>query len=93
MQVRCTNWKTFYHSCGAVAELIPDFIEMGVDILNPVQCSANGMDAQMLKDTYGKDIVFWGGGYVFTSIHNVVAKVPAENLKAMYDAVREFRGL
>ncbi|WP_373216674.1 uroporphyrinogen decarboxylase family protein [Ruminococcus sp. 5_1_39BFAA] len=119
-----TSWKTFYHSCGAVAELIPEFIDMGVDILNPVQCSAAGMDPHKLKDTYGKDIVFWGGGvdtqktlpmgtpeevrkevlsrleifskgggYVFTSIHNVVAKVPVENLMAMYDAVREFRGL
>jgi len=119
-----TNWKTFYHCCGAVADLIPDFIDMGVDILNPVQCSARGMDAQKLKDTYGDKIVFWGGGvdtqktlptgtpaevrkevlkrleifakgggYVFTSIHNVVAKVPVENLMAMYDAVREFRGI
>ena len=57
-----TAWKTFYHSCGGVNPLIPHFIEAGVDILNPVQCSAVGMDAQLLKDTYGKDIVFWGGG-------------------------------
>ncbi|MBS6398038.1 MAG: methyltransferase [Clostridiales bacterium] len=57
-----TSWKTFYHSCGAVSELIPDFIDCGVDILNPVQCSARGMDAAWLKETYGKDIVFWGGG-------------------------------
>jgi len=57
-----TNWKTFYHTCGAIEPLLNDFIEMGVDIINPVQCSANGMDAQSLKDKYGKNLVFWGGG-------------------------------
>jgi len=57
-----TSWKTFFHSCGAVRKIIPDFIEMGVDILNPVQCSATGMDAKELKEEFGKDIVFWGGG-------------------------------
>jgi hypothetical protein len=57
-----TRWKTFKHSCGAVSKFIPHFIEAGFDILNPVQCSAAGMDPQALKDTYGKDIVFWGGG-------------------------------
>ena len=57
-----TNWKTFYHTCGAIRPLIPHMIEAGVDILNPVQCSAVGMDAQQLKDDFGKDVVFWGGG-------------------------------
>jgi len=45
-----------------VVELIPDFIEAGFDILNPVQCSAAGMEARGLKQRFGKDIVFWGGG-------------------------------
>lgn len=58
----CSNWKTFIHSCGAVAELIPEFIDAGFDILNPVQCSAAGMDARMLKKEFGKQITFWGGG-------------------------------
>lgn len=57
-----TAWKTFKHSCGAVATLIPAFIESGFDILNPVQLSAAGMDARRLKAEFGKDIVFWGGG-------------------------------
>ena len=57
-----TNWKTFIHSCGAVFELIPDFIEAGFDILNPVQCSAQGMDPKTLKTEFGRDVVFWGGG-------------------------------
>ena len=57
-----TTWKTFIHSCGAVAELIPEFIDAGFDILNPVQCSACGMDPRMLKREFGKDLTFWGGG-------------------------------
>ncbi len=57
-----SNWKVFIHSCGAVKELIPDFIEAGFDILNPVQCSAAGMDSRQLKNEFGKDIIFWGGG-------------------------------
>lgn len=50
------------HSCGAVAPLIPDFIEIGVDALNPVQVSAAGMDTKELKREFGQDITFWGGG-------------------------------
>ncbi|HOK45870.1 MAG TPA: uroporphyrinogen decarboxylase family protein [Bryobacteraceae bacterium] len=57
-----TNWKTFKHSCGAVEKFIDTFIESGFDILNPVQCSAAGMDAAHLKAKYGDRIVFWGGG-------------------------------
>ena len=57
-----TNWKTFYHTCGAVSGLIGDFIESGADILNPVQCSAEGMEAEKLKKEFGSSIVFWGGG-------------------------------
>jgi len=57
-----TKAKVFYHSCGAVYNLIPDFIEEGVDILNPVQRSAAGMDIGRLKREFGKDICFWGGG-------------------------------
>jgi uncharacterized protein YeeX (DUF496 family) len=59
---RNTTWKTFIHSCGAVSKLIPEFIDAGFDILNPVQLSAEGMDAKLLKEKYGADIVFWGGG-------------------------------
>jgi hypothetical protein len=57
-----TDWKVFIHSCGAIHSLIPDFIEAGFDILNPVQISAEGMDPAWLKREYGHDIVFWGGG-------------------------------
>lgn len=57
-----TGWKTFYHSCGSVVAFLDDFIDAGVDILNPVQCSAAGMDARGLKEKYGSKLVFWGGG-------------------------------
>jgi len=57
-----SKWKTFIHSCGSVYALIPDFIEAGFDVLNPVQCSAAEMDGVRLKSEFGKDLVFWGGG-------------------------------
>ena len=117
-----TEWKIFYHSCGAIYEMIPELIAAGVDILNPVQCSAAGMDAKRLKKEFGDKITFWGGGintqatlpygtpdevrqevherletlspgggFVFSSIHNIVANVPVENIMAMYDEVARFR--
>lgn len=57
-----TTWKTFKHSCGAVVKLVPSMIDAGFDILNPVQCSATGMDPKALKERFGDRIVFWGGG-------------------------------
>jgi len=57
-----TEWKSFKHSCGAVESFMPLFIEAGFDIINPVQINAKGMDPRHLKNTYGKDLVFWGGG-------------------------------
>jgi hypothetical protein len=116
-----TTWKTFIHTCGSVIALIPDFIEAGFDILNPVQCSAAGMDPQELKKRFGPEITFWGGGidtqhtlpfggpdevrqqvrdriqafgpgggFVFNAIHNIQARVPTENLLALFQAVREY---
>lgn len=57
-----TSAYLFLHTCGSVYELIPDFIEMGVDILNPMQVSARDMDTKKLEKEFGKDITFWGGG-------------------------------
>jgi Uroporphyrinogen decarboxylase (URO-D) len=57
-----TEWKIFKHSCGAVEPLLQGFIEAGFDILNPVQISAAGMNPEKLKEKYGKQLVFWGGG-------------------------------
>ncbi|MBN1583407.1 MAG: methyltransferase [Anaerolineae bacterium] len=116
-----TAWKTFIHTCGSVFDLLPDLIEAGFDILNPVQCSAAKMDPQALKRAFGDQITFWGGGvdtqqtlpfgtpeqvraevreriqifgpgggFVFNTIHNVQARIPVENLLALYKAVREY---
>ena len=62
MKKRMKHAKLFLHSCGSVYDLIPDLIEMGVDVLNPVQVSAANMDTARLKKEFGKDLVFWGGG-------------------------------
>ena len=117
---RNTKWKTFIHSCGSVASLIPDFIDAGFDILNPVQCSAADMAPESLKRRFGDRITFWGGGvdtqrtlpfgtpeevraevreririfgrgggFVFNAIHNVQANTPVENLRAVYETLRE----
>jgi len=116
-----TTWKTFKHSCGAVETLISHFIEAGFDILNPVQITAKGMDPVRLKEKYGNQVVFWGGGidtqhvlsfgtihdvrnqvlrqceilsknggFVFTTVHNIQANVPVENVISMIQALREF---
>ena len=57
-----TKAKLFYHGDGAVGDLIPHLIEIGFDIINPVQVSARGMDTSRLKRDFGSEITFWGGG-------------------------------
>ena len=59
---RNTGWKTWQHTCGSVTRIIPLLIETGLDILNPVQTSAAGMDPAWLKREFGSRITFWGGG-------------------------------
>ena len=119
-----STMKTFLHSCGSIYKLMPDLIEAGYDIINPVQTTANGMDPATLKKEFGKDIVFWGGGcntrsvlnhgtpedvranvlqnlevfapgggFVFNQEHNIMPDVPAVNIMAMYDAIKEFNGV
>ena len=57
-----TNWKTFLHSCGSIYHYIPEWIDVGIDILNPVQISAANMEPERLMKDFGGKIVFWGGG-------------------------------
>ena len=57
-----TKAKVYMHSCGSVNWVIRDFIDCGIDILNPVQVSAKDMDSDILKKEFGSEIVFWGGG-------------------------------
>ena len=56
-----TDAHLFLHSCGSICAFIPDWIELGVDIINPVQVSAKDMDSHKLKREFGADITFWGG--------------------------------
>jgi hypothetical protein len=117
-----TKSKTFIHSDGAIEPLISEFIDEGFDILNPVQCSVEGMDPAFLKEKYGKDIVFWGGGvdtqktlpfgsskevrkeveerikifsngggFVFSTIHNIQAGTPIENIVSMIEVIKEYK--
>lgn len=58
---RYTSAKLFYHSCGSVVAFIPDLIDLGIQVLNPVQVSAQGMDPADLKREFGQDMAFWGG--------------------------------
>ncbi len=57
-----TTWKVFKHSCGSVMPLIPEIINSGFDILNPVQINAKNMDSRRIKDEFGQHLTFWGGG-------------------------------
>jgi len=57
-----SNMKTFLHSCGSIHALLPDLIEAGFDVINPVQTACRDMEAARLKNDFGKDITFWGGG-------------------------------
>jgi uroporphyrinogen decarboxylase len=59
---RCPHLKVLLHSCGSIVPLIPEFIEAGIDALNPVQITADHMDPVVLKREFGRHIAFWGGG-------------------------------
>jgi len=118
---RLPGVKIFMHTCGSVRILLPDLIEAGLDIYNPVQFTATGMDLKELKRDFGKDLVFWGGGvntqstlrdgspqevsdevkkiidilapgggFVFTTVHNIQQDVPPENFWAMWDTLMEY---
>jgi uroporphyrinogen decarboxylase len=115
-----TQAKVFIHCDGAIEEILPDFIEIGIDILNPLQTSAKGMDPRKIKQKYGKDLAFWGGGvetqstlpfgtvediqqevrtrvqllgtgggFVFSTIHNIQPDIASEKVLAAYDTAVE----
>lgn len=60
---KITDMRVNLHSCGSIYEILPDLIECGVEIINPVQTSAADMDAAGLKQKFGRDLIFWGGAY------------------------------
>jgi len=65
-----SNMKIFLHSCGSIKQFIPDLIEVGFDIINPVQSNCYQMDLLTLKNEFGRDITFWGGGVDTASVIN-----------------------
>jgi uroporphyrinogen decarboxylase len=83
-----TEAKVWYHTCGAAVEYIPDLLDNGVDILNPVQVSARGMEPARLKREFGEKIVFWGGGV--DSQHVLPFATPEEVRAAACANVRTF---
>ncbi|MFP4507508.1 MAG: uroporphyrinogen decarboxylase family protein [Candidatus Acetothermia bacterium] len=116
-----TDAAVFFHTDGDVFPLIDDFIEIGVDVLNPIQTSAGKMaNLTKLNEEYGDEMVFCGGidtqevlpngspedvgkevkrviealgpggGYMVSAVHTIMDEVPAENVLAMVDAVKEF---
>ena len=121
---RRTRMKVNLHSCGAIADIIPDLIECGVDVLNPVQISAAGMDPARLKALAGDRLVLFGGafdctqtpastdpeavyeqvkrnaailgaggGFLFSSVHNVAADTPIDHIRAVLRAYRDVRDM
>jgi len=122
MKEKAPDAKLLFHSCGNVRPIIPDLIELGVDILNPVHVRAAGMEPRQLKKDFGKDIVFWGGGidtqqvlptgteqeviddvkynidalapgggFIFSTVHNIQAEVPPNNIMAMWQTLMDFK--
>lgn len=115
-----TDAKIVYHSCGVTYDLLDGFIEMGVDIIQPVQANASGNeDAARLKREYGGKIMFHGntnnqgvfhrskeeveadalyrirhlapgGGYIFSSGHNIQGNMPAENILTLFNIAKEY---
>jgi uroporphyrinogen decarboxylase len=84
-----TGSKIWYHTCGSVVEYIPDLMDNGIDILNPVQITARDMDPAFLKNRFGKALVFWGGG--IDSQHILPFVTPGEvkaNVKANMEAFK-----
>ncbi|MEK7685509.1 MAG: uroporphyrinogen decarboxylase family protein [Verrucomicrobiota bacterium] len=71
-----TRAKLWYHSCGSIVEYIPDLLDNGADVLNPVQISATGMEPAKLKAQFGHRVAFWGGGV--DSQHVLPRATPAE---------------
>jgi len=115
-----TPAKLMFHSCGSIVDILDDLVDIGVDIINPVQVTARGMDPAFLKKKYGSKLVFWGGtdsqktmpfgsvedvhkmvatlietlapggGFVFSSCHNIQPDVSLEKVLAMFNHAREY---
>ncbi|MBC7958308.1 MAG: hypothetical protein H7X94_00440 [Vallitaleaceae bacterium] len=81
--------KVFMHSCGAISQVLPAIIDSGIDMINPVQISANNMNPQYLKDTFGDKITFWGGGCDTQNVlANVTPKEIDHHVKSLMDTFK-----
>lgn len=90
---RKSNAKVFVHSCGSIRDILPDFIESGIDIINPVQFNAANMDAAELKREFGRDLVFWGGGVdTQYALPKGTPQDVEDNVKRMMDILRKDGG-
>lgn len=118
---RNSTMHTYLHSCGSIYQLIPDLIEAGFEVLNPVQTTCLDMEPYRLKKEFGSEVTFWGGGcdtrtmlntatpdkvkrhvtermeifspgggFVFSTVHNILPDVPPRNIVAMYEAINSF---
>ena len=116
-----SNAKVFFHTDGSVMPFLQDLIDIGVDCFNTVQTDAANMDAMEMKQRFGKNLTFWGGGvdthhmlpqgtpeevredvrrrmkifgpgggFIFSTIHNILGDVPPENILAAFDAAAEY---
>ncbi len=80
---KITGMKSNLHSCGGVRAILPDLIECGVDLYNPVQISAQEMEPAQLKEDFGEKIIFWGGGYDAQQFR------PEDSYETVYARVKE----
>lgn len=78
-----TNMKVFLHSCGAISDILGDLIDCGVDVINPVQISARGMEPKRLKDLFGDRVIFYGGAF------DAVQTPPGTSAEEVYEKVKE----
>ena len=83
-----TSWKVFMHTCGGIRPLLDDIIDAGIDIISPVQTSAEGMNPQSLKDEIGERITFWGGGVETQS--TLPFGTPEDVYREVRDRIRVF---
>ena len=85
---RLPHVKIFMHSCGAIREILPDLIEAGLDILNPVQFTAAGMNLKELKRDFGDVLTFWGGGVdTQSTLNNGTPGQVADEVKRIIDTL------
>jgi uroporphyrinogen decarboxylase len=85
---RHSSMHTFLHSCGSISLLMPDLIDAGIEIFNPVQTNAYGMDPAFLKKEFGSACTFWGGGIETAGVLNT--GTPEQIRKRVLERMEQF---